>query len=142
MKFKQTLQPATSLIDLTPLVDVILLMLIFFLLTSDILPLKSLNIEPPQLDMPAPALTTQVLVVMDAHNVIYVGSKKEIVDLESFQTSLTKEVEKSREYHPGADTTVVLSLDRGVEYGDFLRLFSLAQQTGVKLRLMYNDVTR
>lgn len=142
MKFKQTLKPATSLIDLTPLVDVILLMLIFFLLTSDILPLKSLNIEPPKLDLAAPALTTQVLVVMDAHNVIYVGSKKEIVDLESFKASLIKEVEKSKQYHPGADTTVVLSLDRGVEYGDFLRLFSLAQQTDVKLRLMYNDVTR
>ncbi len=142
MKFKQTLEPALSLIDLTPLVDVILLMLIFLLLTSDILPLKSLNIEPPELNLKAPALTAQVLVVMDAHNVIYVGSKKEIVDLETFKTSLIKEVEKSGQNHPGADTTVVLSIDRRVEYGDFLRLFSLAQESGVKLRLMYNDVTR
>lgn len=142
MKFKQTLEPAYSLIDLTPLVDVILLMLIFFLLTSDILPLKSLNIDPPELDLAAPALTTQVLVVMDAHNVIYVGSKKEIVDLESFKPSLAKEIERSQERHPGADTTIVLSIDRGVEYGDFLRLFSLAQDSGVKLRLMYNDATR
>ncbi len=139
MKFKTRLKPSTALIDLTPLVDVILLMLIFFLITSDILPLKSLNIEPPELDRPAAARTTQVLVVMDTHNVIYVGSKKEIVDLETFKPSLFKEIEKNQELHPGADTTVVLSIDRGVEYGDFLRLFSLAQETGIALRLMYND---
>lgn len=77
---------------------------------------------------------------MDAQNVIYVGSKKEIVDLESFQESLTREIQTTLSSHPGADTTVVLSIDKRVEYGDFLRLFSLAQESGVKLRLVYNDV--
>ena len=142
MKFETQLEPSSSLIDLTPLVDVILLMLIFFLLTSDILPLKSLNINPPELDISSPALTTQVLVVMDAQNVIYVGSRKEIVDLQNFGPSLQQEITRSIKNHPSADTTVVLSVDRSVEYGDFLRLFSLAQESGVKLRLMYNDVTR
>jgi len=138
MKFKATLEPSNSLIDLTPLVDVVFLMLIFFMITSDILPLKSLNVENPSLELPAPPRTTQILVVMDAQNVIYVGSKKEIVDLESFQESLGKEIEKA---HPHADTTVVLSIDRRVEYGDFLRLFSLAQMSGAKLRLVYNDIS-
>src|SRR5436309_1962698 len=50
MKFKTRLQPSMALIDLTPLVDVIFLMLIFFIVTSDILPLKSLLIENPKLE--------------------------------------------------------------------------------------------
>ncbi len=141
MKFKSNLKPTNALIDLTPLVDVVFLMLIFFIITSDILPLKSLNIENPSLDRPAPPRTTQILVVVDAQNVIYVGSKKEIVDLESFGESLQKEIHKALSTHPGADTTVVLSLDKRVEYGDFLRLFSLAQETGAKLRLVYHDTT-
>lgn len=141
MKFKTTLEPTTALIDLTPLVDVVFLMLVFFIITSDILPLKSLNIQNPNLERPAPPRTTQILVVMDAQNVIYVGSKKEIVDLESFQESLAREISIAMAQHPGADTTVVLSIDKRVEYGDFLRLFSLAQESGVKLRLVYNDVT-
>ena len=140
MKFKTTLEPTTALIDLTPLVDVVFLMLIFFIITSDILPLKSLNIQNPTLERPSPPRTSQILVVMDAQNVIYVGSKKEIVDLESFQESLTREIQTTLSSHPGADTTVVLSIDKRVEYGDFLRLFSLAQESGVKLRLVYNDV--
>lgn len=141
MKFKTSLKPTSALIDLTPLVDVVFLMLVFFIITADILPLKSLNIENPTLELPSPPRTTQILVVVDAQNVIYVGSKKEIVDLETFQESLQKEIEKTAQNHPGADTTVVLSLDRHVEYGDFLRLFSLAQGSGAKLRLVYHDTS-
>lgn len=137
MKFKTTLEPTASLIDLTPLVDVVFLMLVFFIITSDILPLKSLNIESPTIEVTSPPRTTQILVVMDAQNVIYMGSKKEIVDLETFNESLHHEIQKIQIVHPGADTTVVLSIDRRVEYGAFLRLFALAQQTGVKLRLVY-----
>ena len=141
MKFRSTLKPTNALIDLTPLVDVIFLMLVFFIITSDILPLKSLNIQTPTLDRPSPPRTTQILVVMDAQNVIYVGSKKEIVDLESFQESLKREIDKNQTHHPGADTTIVLSIDKRVEYGDFLRLFSLAQESDVKLRLVYHNST-
>lgn len=141
MKFNSNLKPTTALIDLTPLVDVVFLMLVFFIITSDILPLKSLNIQNPTLERPSPPRTTQILVVMDAQNVIYVGSKKEIVDLESFQESLKREIDKNFNSHPGVDTTVVLSIDKRVEYGVFLRLFSLAQQSGAKLRLVYNDTS-
>lgn len=142
MKFKTTLEPTTSLIDLTPLVDVVFLMLVFFIITSDILPVKSLNIENPTIEMNSSPRTTQIFVVMDAQNVIYLGSKKEIVDLETFKDSLHHEIQKIQIVHPGADTTVVLSIDKQVEYGAFLRLFSLAQQTGAKLRLMYSDQRR
>lgn len=141
MKFKTSLETTTALIDLTPLVDVVFLMLIFFIITADILPLKSLNIQNPDLDRSAPPRTAQILVVMDAQNVIYVGSKKEIVDLESFQESLSAEIASTLISHPGADTTVVLNIDKSVEYGDFLRLFSLAQESGAKLRLAYNDIS-
>lgn len=136
MKFSLTLKPTSSLIDLTPLVDVIFLMLIFFLITSDILPLKSLNIENPDLDLHSSPKTTQIIVMMDAQNVIYVGNKKEIVDFESFPESLAKELEKSP---VGADRTIVLSIDRRVEYGEFLRLFALTQEAGANLRLVYKD---
>lgn len=76
LKFNTRLKPSFSLIDLTPLVDVIFLLLIFFIVTSNTLPLKSLKIENPTLDRQAIPLTTQLLIVMDAQHVIYVGSKK------------------------------------------------------------------
>jgi biopolymer transport protein ExbD len=137
MQFKTSLKASPNLIDLTPLVDVIFLMLIFFIITSDILPLKSLNIENPQLPRDSAPLTTQILVVMDAQNVIYMGSKKTIVDLGSLQDQLQEEITSLKKQLPSADPTVVLSVDRRVEYGSFLRLFSIAQETGLRVRLVY-----
>lgn len=137
MRFKSSLKTSTSLIDLTPLVDVIFLMLIFFIITSDILPLKSLNIENPTLEKDSAPLTTQLIVVMDAQNVIYLGSKKSIVDLVSLKNHLFEEIEQLRKQNQGIDPTVVLSVDRRVEYGSFLRFFSICQECSPKLRLVY-----
>src|SRR6476620_9020299 len=103
MKFKTNLKIAHQLIDMTPLVDVIFLMLIFFIITSDILPLKSLNIENPTLNQDSIPLTTQLLVVMDAQHVIYVGSKKTIVDLGSLHSHLSDEVDRIKELHQGVE---------------------------------------
>lgn len=140
MKFKTRLKPSTALIDLTPLVDVIFLMLIFFIVTSDILPLKSLMIENPRLEKDSAPLTTQLLLVMDAQNVIYLGSKKAIVDLLSLQQNLELELQHLKEQNGGQEPTIVLSVDRRVEYGLFLRLFSIAQECCSRIRLVYQPL--
>lgn len=137
MKFKTNLKVSHNLIDMTPLVDVIFLMLIFFIVTSDILPLKSLNIENPMLDRNSAPLTTQILVVMDAQNVIYVGSKKAIVDLASVKQQLHEEIELLKQQHSGIVPTIVMSVDRRVDYGAFLRLFSIVQENSPRIRLVY-----
>jgi biopolymer transport protein ExbD len=139
MRFKTNLKVTPNLIDLTPLVDVIFLMLIFFIVTSDILPLKSLNIENPVLEGDSTPLTTQLLVVMDAQNVIYVGSKKEILDFATLKEHLQKEIAKLKSIHPKHSPTVVLSVDRRVEYGLFLQLFAIVQECAPRLRLVYRN---
>ncbi len=140
MKFKTRLKPSMALIDLTPLVDVIFLMLIFFIVTSDILPLKSLMIENPKLETDSAPLTTQLLLVMDAQHVIYLGSKKAIVDLSSLKQNLQQELSHLKHQNGGQEPTIVLSVDRRVNYGLFLRLFSIAQECCSRLRLVYQPV--
>ena len=137
MKFKTNLKPSPNLIDLTPLVDVIFLMLIFFIVTSDILPLKSLNIESPAIERNSAPLTTQILVVMDAQNVIYVGSKKAIVDFGSLKSQVQEEIIKLKKQYLGVVPTVVISVDRRVEYEPFLRLFSIVQECCPSIRLVF-----
>jgi biopolymer transport protein ExbD len=137
MKFKSRLKPSFNLIDLTPLVDVIFLLLVFFLITSDILPLKSLNVENPQLNRDTLPLTTQLIVVMDAQQVIYVGSKNDIVDFGSIKEHLNREIQFLKSKHRGTQPTIVLSVDKRVDYGAFLRLFSEVQQCGSTVRLSY-----
>jgi biopolymer transport protein ExbD len=140
MKFKTSLKSSPSLIDLTPLVDVIFLLLIFFIVTSDILPLKSLHIENPTIEKDSAPLTTQLLLVMDAENVIYLGSKKAIVDLSSLKQHLQQEIKKLQNLHQGETPSIVLSVDKKVEYGLFLKLFSIAQECCPNLRLVYKPI--
>lgn len=137
MHFRSTLKSSRSFIDLTPLVDVVFLLLIFFIITSDILPLKSLNIENPTLDKDSPPLATQLLVLMDAHQVIYLGARKEIVDLETLHNRLLEELGTLRRQSSSGEPTVVLSVDRNVDYGSFLQLFSSVQDCGHRVRLVY-----
>lgn len=137
MNFKTKLKPSYNLIDLTPLVDVIFLLLVFFIVTSDILPLKSLNVENPPLPKNSLPLTTQLIVVMDKQHVIYVGSKKDIVDFSSLKQQLLKEIYILKDTHLSAYPTIVLSIDKHVDYGSFLRLFSLVQEIGLPIRLSY-----
>jgi biopolymer transport protein ExbD len=140
MNFKTRLKPSLALIDLTPLVDVIFLMLIFFIVTSDILPLKSLHIENPKLEKDSAPLTTQLLLVMDAQHVIYLGSKKMIVDLASLKHHLQEELQYLKHQNGGQEPTIVLSVDRRVNYGLFLRLFAIAQECCSRLRLVYQPL--
>ena len=140
MKFKTRLKPSPDLIDLTPLVDVIFLMLIFFIITSNILPLKSLLIENPQLEQDSAPLTTQLLLVMDAQHVIYLGSKKAIVDLNSLRQHLQQELVHLKQHNGGNEPTIVLSVDQRVNYGLFLKIFAIAQECCSRLRLVYQPV--
>ncbi len=128
MRFTARLKPCHNLIDLTPLVDVIFLLLIFFLVTSEILPLKSLLIETPQLPCDQPAKLAQLLVIMDSDHVIYLGSKKEIVDMASVKDRLSELIAAMKEKHAQSLPTIVLSIDKRVDYGQFLRLFTQVQQ--------------
>lgn len=137
MRFKTNLKSSNNLIDLTPLVDVIFLMLIFFIVTSDILPLKSLNIENPTIEKNSTPLTTQLLVVMDAQNVIYVGSKKTIVDFTSLKSQILEEIDYLKKQYSNFDPSIVVSIDRRVEYGSFLKLFSIVQECCPRVRLVY-----
>lgn len=137
IKFKTRLKPSEALIDLTPLVDVVFLMLVFFIVTANVLPLKSLLIENPSLDKDSSPLTAQLLLVMDAQQVIYLGSKKMIVDFDSLKENLMTELARIKSEQKGIEPTVVLSVDRRVDYGLFLRLFSIAQECCSRLRLVY-----
>jgi biopolymer transport protein ExbD len=112
-------------------------MLIFFLITSDTLPLKSLMIQNPLVTSTEEAKLSQLVVIVDKDQVIYVGSKKEIVDLMSLKEALQRHMNVWREVHHNVTPTVTLSIDRRVDYETFLRLFSEVIKTAPRVRLAY-----
>jgi biopolymer transport protein ExbD len=138
MRFQTRLKACLNLIDLTPLVDVIFLLLIFFIITSDILPLKSLSIENPELSsIDAPVKLAHLIVIMDKDQVIYIGSKKDIVDMGSVKEHLVRQMSAMKARHPESVPTVVLNVDKRVDYGAFLRLYAQVQECSPHIRLSF-----
>ncbi|MCB1113754.1 MAG: biopolymer transporter ExbD [Chlamydiia bacterium] len=139
MKFKTRLKPNPQLVDLTPLVDVIFLMLIFFVVTSNVLPLKSLDLETPDLEIETSPIMTQILVAVDKHQVIYVGSKKAIHDLDSLNEAILAEAKKLFKEGGNLKPTVTISIDKTVSYEMFLKLFARVTELNLPLRLSYDS---
>lgn len=137
MRFSTRLKHCFTLIDLTPLVNVIFLLLIFFIVTSDTLPLKSLMVQHPQISSTEEAKLSQLVVIIDKDQVIYVGSRKEIVDLLSLKDVLQKHINAWKEAHHGVTPIVSLSLDRRLDYETFLRVFSEVVKIAPKVRLAF-----
>ena len=135
MRFKTKLEPSFTLIDLTPLVDVIFLLIIFFIVTSEVLPLKSLPIEHPKLPVDSTPLTSQLVIVVDKYQVIYVGSKKSIVDIASLKGAITAELPESR-----AHLSIVLSMDKSIRYDMFLKIFQILEEFKAPIRLVYETI--
>ena len=134
MRFKTRLQSSFFLIDLTPLVDVIFLLLIFFVVTSEVLPLKSLPIHHPKLPLKSTPLTSQLVIVVDKYQVIYVGSKKSIVDITTLKTKIQEEIPKETE-----QLTLVLSMDQSIRYDMFLKIFNELSSFKCPIRLVYEQ---
>jgi len=74
---------------------------------------------------------------MDAQHVIYLGNRKEIIDFSNFKETLSNEIKRLQKEQSSSQISLVLSLDKQVEYGPFLHLFSLAQECGLPIRLVY-----
>lgn len=134
MRFKTRLTPSFSLIDLTPLVDVIFLLLIFFVVTSEVLPLKSLPVHHPHLPVNSTPLTSQLVIVVDKYQVIYVGSKKAIVDIHSLKSKIQEELADA------SQASLVLSMDQSIRYDMFLKVFKVLEEFKCPIRLVYEQI--
>lgn len=136
-KLRCSLPRHLQLFDLTPLVDVVFLMLTFFILTADTLAVRSLLIENPTLEEESPPLTTQLPIFMSREGSIYLGMHKKMVLLSELEQELSKEILWLAQQHRNHTPTVVLSVDQEIEYGFFLQVFSIIQRQSPRIRLAY-----
>jgi biopolymer transport protein ExbD len=97
-------RPRLAELSLTPLIDVVFNLLVFFMLSASISQQATLQVELPRADVePRPADPSAVVVVIDAAGVLH--HKDTRVDLDQ----LTARLRHDRRQNPGA--TLVISAD-------------------------------
>jgi biopolymer transport protein ExbD len=111
----------THTIDMAPLIDVVFLLLIFFMLTSNFVP-PSLPLKLPQASSAAVTPGEAVVVSLDAEGVVAIAGTP--VTLENFETALKEALKVA------GTTTVHFRGDRTAGYGDFVQLMDAARRAG------------
>ena len=120
--FSRPKRPTLS-IDMAPLIDVVFLLLIFFMLTSSFMP-PSVPLTLPQVSSKESTEAAKVVVSLDGEGRISI-SETLVPDID-FENLLKIELEKN------ATTMVHFRGDKTVDYGIFLQLMSRARGAGAQ----------
>jgi biopolymer transport protein ExbD len=127
--FTRPKRPTLS-IDMAPLIDVVFLLLIFFMLTSSFAP-PAVPLTLPKAASGTPSETAKVVVSLDQAGGISI-SEKSITESE-FETALRAALDQN------ATTTVHFRGDTSIDYGVFLKLISRARNAGASQFHLVHD---
>jgi biopolymer transport protein ExbD len=119
----ETQSPPPDGIDLTPLIDVVFQLLVFFLLTSAFIN-PGIAVELPVADTGEVREALAVSVSIDPQGRIFIGDREVLLD--NFRAEILKETEGK----PGA--TVVVWGDTAVSYGRFIQVLDICRGSGLK----------
>lgn len=120
---------AALTIDMAPLIDVVFLLLVFFMLTSGFVP-PSLPLRLPQASGEPPGGSVAVVVSMDAGGAISVNGQR--VEKEAFGEVLREALRSA------ATPAVHFRGDKEADYGAFIELMDLSRNAGAsQFHLVY-----
>ncbi|MBI4379276.1 MAG: biopolymer transporter ExbD [Nitrospinae bacterium] len=106
-------------LNIAPLIDIVFLLLIFFLLTTNFFNERAINLALPKASHADEGLGEDILISLDRDGRIFLGSKE--VSISKLPTLLKESVDKSTK------KSVVIRGDRGVDFGLAVRLMDIAK---------------
>jgi biopolymer transport protein ExbD len=108
-------------LDISPLIDIVFQLLLFFMLTSNFMTQQGLKLNLPQAATGAPQREKlPVLILIDRQKRVFIDRKE--VKLQELRLALTAELQSRR------NKTVVLKTDEAVPMGLAVRVMDLARQ--------------
>jgi biopolymer transport protein TolR len=115
-------QPMSD-INMTPLIDVMLVLLVIFMITAPLMT-SSLKLDLPQTDAAQPSDTPQfIAVALDRDGRYFFGD--EAVDADAFSSRVAAAAKRNPQ------TEVQLRADRAVTYGRVAELIGIVQKAGL-----------
>jgi len=111
-------------INVTPLVDVTLVLLIIFMVTASFIVAPAVKVELPQVSKADEPPPRSLHFLVDQAGTIYMNDKR--VDVATLPAIVQKEVAAN------ADVQVLVSADKKVPYGEVIHLLDVVRSAGVK----------
>jgi biopolymer transport protein ExbD len=111
-------------IDLTPMLDVVFIMLIFFIVTSSFIKESGVDVQRPQAETASPQDKGNILIAITADGQVWMDKK--VVDVRSVRAH----VERMRVDQP--DGAVVVQADQDARTGLVVQVMDQARLAGVQ----------
>ena len=110
-------------INVVPLVDIVLVLLIIFMMTASIIVAPSVNIELPQVSKADEPPPKNLHFLLDLSGAIYLDDQR--IEKEQILETVKREIAGK------PDVQVLVSADRQVPYGDVVEVLDLVRSGGV-----------
>jgi biopolymer transport protein ExbD len=111
-------------INVTPLVDVVLVVLIIFMATAPMIARRAIRVEVPRVAKSDKTATDALAVALDAKHELTLSGKP--TTLEALKKVLTAATAAK------PDQAITLSADKALPYGDVAELLDAVRSSGVK----------
>lgn len=130
LKFSQKKRSSPT-IKLTALIDIVFLLLIFFLLASNFVTQQGISIIVPEVESKDEKISTELVINIDSSGMLYFGNN--LVDLEQLFKLLQSQIESL------SIDTVIIQADRRVEYDSVIQAIDVAKLAGAKNLLLVTE---
>lgn len=111
-------------INIVPFVDIVLVLLIIFMLTSSLIAKANISVELPNAAAAGDPVPSTLNIVLNKDHELYLNGKR--ID----HTALGGEV--ARAAWKKDDLQAAISADKRVDYGDVIRIIDVVKSSGVK----------
>ena len=128
MKLESTLNQRPGLMHIAPLLDVVMLLLVFFLLSSNFVLRSGVEILPPASRSVLESLPDADIIVITSGTSPRVFFNDQEVDVESLKMKLSEEKDVPRRQ-------VVVRADRHSQHGMVMDIVNLVQEAGIDVVL-------
>tara|TARA_B110000014_G_C20079562_1_gene563926 strand:+ start:570 stop:968 length:399 start_codon:yes stop_codon:yes gene_type:complete len=120
MNFNKRINTEETLMDLTPIVDVVFNLLIFFALSLNFSQItSSINIKLPKAKSSEILTEKQLVISIEKGNKIYINDKKLFIDqIPNYLNDISK------------DKVVVIKADEGIDHGFVVQVMDLIKRSG------------
>ena len=122
MKFKRKTELKMGRLDIAPLIDVVLLLLIFFMLTSSFITPAGLRVDLPESSVTEPQEKDNLVVGVSEEGELYLDD--ELISWENLRERLASN------QSDGQERVLILKADKETRHGVVVRVMSLARELG------------
>lgn len=110
-------------IDITPMLDVVFIMLIFFIVTSTFVKESGIDVNRPQAATAVKKAKANILIAIDAHDNIWIDRRQ--IDIRSVRPNI------ERLHAENPQGSVVIQADRDSRTNTLIQVMDASRQAGV-----------